>query len=137
VIIAPTTYNTINKLALGINDTYPLNVAAETTGRRTPTAILPFVNTALAARQPFLVAVDALRAEGVHILFGPGEWLPHRPGTGSIRTAGAHPRRSSVSMSVRGTPPGGATRLGRTSGTAVWPRPAVHGAAGRSARPEG
>jgi phosphopantothenoylcysteine synthetase/decarboxylase len=63
VIIAPATYNTINKLAAGINDTYALNVAAEAIGRRTPTAILPFVNTALAARQPFQHAVTVLRAK--------------------------------------------------------------------------
>src|SRR3712207_6750038 len=36
VLIAPATYNTINKLALGINDTYALNVAAEAIGRGTP-----------------------------------------------------------------------------------------------------
>jgi phosphopantothenoylcysteine synthetase/decarboxylase len=84
LIIAPATYNTINKLALGINDTYPLNVAAEAIGRGTPTAILPFVNTALAARQPFLNAINTLRGEGVSVLYGPGQWLPHPPGAGSL-----------------------------------------------------
>src|SRR4051794_23955101 len=83
VIIAPATYNTINKLALGINDTYPLNIAAEAIGRRTPTAILPFVNTALAARTPFLNAISTLRNEGVAVVFGPGQWMPHSPGAGS------------------------------------------------------
>jgi phosphopantothenoylcysteine synthetase/decarboxylase len=82
VIIAPATYNTVNKLALGINDTYALNVAAEAVGRGTPTAVLPFVNTALAARHPFQHAVKALRAEGVTVLLGPGQWIPHPPGTG-------------------------------------------------------
>jgi phosphopantothenoylcysteine synthetase/decarboxylase len=83
VIIAPATYNTVNKLALGINDTYPLNVASEAIGQGTPTAVLPFVNTALAARRPFQAAVEALRSEGVHVLFGPGERVPHPPGAGS------------------------------------------------------
>lgn len=82
VIIAPATYNTVNKLALGINDTYALNVAAEAIGRGVPTAVLPFVNTALAARHPFHHAVTALRGEGVTVLFGPGQWTPHPPGTG-------------------------------------------------------
>jgi phosphopantothenoylcysteine synthetase/decarboxylase len=83
VIIAPATYNTINKLALGINDTYPLNVAAEAIGRRTPVVILPFVNAALAARRPFTTAVDQLRAEGVHMIYGSGQWTPHPPGAGA------------------------------------------------------
>ena len=87
LIIAPATYNTINKLALGINDTYPLNVAAEAIGRRTPVIIAPFVNTALAARRPFTTAVQQLRLEGVRVLFGAGEWTPHPPGTGAEHSA--------------------------------------------------
>jgi glycerol dehydrogenase-like iron-containing ADH family enzyme len=85
VIIAPATYNTINKLAWGINDTYALNVATEAIGRGTPTAVLPFVNTALAARHPFQRALEALRDEGVHVLHGPDQWMPHPPGTGDSR----------------------------------------------------
>jgi phosphopantothenoylcysteine synthetase/decarboxylase len=82
VIVAPATYNTINKLAAGINDTYALNVVAEAIGRRTPVVILPFVNSALAARAPFIASVRSLRAEGVRVLFGAGEWEPHPPGRG-------------------------------------------------------
>ena len=82
LIIAPATYNTINKLAVGINDTYALNVAAEAVGRGVPTAILPFVNTALAGRLPFVRAVESLRHEGVEVLIGDGKWEPHPPGSG-------------------------------------------------------
>ncbi len=81
-VVAPATYNTICKLALGISDTYALGILAEAIGRGVPVAILPFVNTALAARTPFVAAVNSLRAEGVHMLLGPGEWTPHPPGTG-------------------------------------------------------
>lgn len=87
VIIAPATYNTINKLALGINDTYALNVAAEAIGRGVRTVILPFVNAALAARQPFQRAVAGLRQEDVTVLYGPGQWMPHPPGTGGEHIA--------------------------------------------------
>ncbi|MEV0733636.1 flavoprotein [Polymorphospora sp. NPDC050346] len=87
VLIAPATYNTVNKLALGINDTYALNVAAEAIGRRTPTVLLPFVNQALAARRPFHHAVEALRGEGVAVLLGPGGFTPHPPGTGDEQIA--------------------------------------------------
>ena len=60
---------------------------AEAIGRRVPVVILPFVNSALADRAPFRRAVDSLRAEGVRVLFGPGEWVPHSPGTGGERIA--------------------------------------------------
>jgi hypothetical protein len=85
VIVAPGTYNSINKLAAGINDTYALNVVAEAIGRGTPVAILPFVNAALAARRPFQQAVESLRTEGVRVLLGPDQWQPHPPGRGDER----------------------------------------------------
>ena len=88
IIVAPATYNSINKLAAGINDTYALNVVAEAIGRETPVVVLPFVNTALADRTPFRRAVAALRDEGVRVLLGPGEWEPHAPGTGDQHLAG-------------------------------------------------
>jgi phosphopantothenoylcysteine synthetase/decarboxylase len=82
IIVAPATYNTINKWALGISDTYALGVLAEITGLGVPIVVLPFVNTALASRPPFRRSVDALRAEGVRILLGPGGVQPHPPRTG-------------------------------------------------------
>jgi hypothetical protein len=50
-----------------------------------PTLIVPFVNTALAARTPYQNAIRALREEGVHILGPDDQWNPHEPGTGSSR----------------------------------------------------
>jgi Flavoprotein len=82
IIVAPATFNTINKWALGISDTYALGVLAETTGLDVPIVVLPFVNTALASREPFRRSVDALRAEDVRILLGPGGFQPHPPRTG-------------------------------------------------------
>lgn len=82
VIVAPATYNTINKLAAGINDTYALNVIAEAIGRGTPVVILPFVNSALAARAPFQASITTLRAERVRVLYGANQWQPHPPGAG-------------------------------------------------------
>ncbi len=84
LIIAPATYNTANKIALGIADTYVLSSVAEMIGRGVPTVVVPFVNTALGSRAPFSSAVAALRAEGVRVLFTPqDEWKPHAPGTGA------------------------------------------------------
>jgi hypothetical protein len=48
-----------------------------------PAVVLPFVNSALASRTPFQRSVDALRAEGVRILWGPGAIQPHPPRTGA------------------------------------------------------
>jgi phosphopantothenoylcysteine synthetase/decarboxylase len=73
MIIAPATFNTINKLALGIADTYVLSSVAEVLGRGVPTVVVPAVNPALASRAPFQRSVESLRAEGVHVLFGPDE----------------------------------------------------------------
>jgi hypothetical protein len=43
---------------------------------------LPFVNSALASGPPFQDSITKLRAEGVRILLGPGQFEPHPPGTG-------------------------------------------------------
>jgi phosphopantothenoylcysteine synthetase/decarboxylase len=82
VIVAPATYNTINKWASGISDTYALNQLAELTGLGVPIVALPFVNQALAANRAFHRSVDELRTAGVRVLFGPGEFEPHPPRTG-------------------------------------------------------
>jgi phosphopantothenoylcysteine synthetase/decarboxylase len=82
VIVAPATYNTISKCALGISDTYALGILAEAVSLPIPVVMLPFVNSALASRRPFRRSVDSLRDEGVRVLLGPGESEPHAPGTG-------------------------------------------------------
>jgi hypothetical protein len=81
IAVAPATYNTINKWAQGIADTYALGMLAEKTGLGVPIAVLPFVNIALASRAPFQQSVKSLRAEGVSILLGPGAFEPHQPRT--------------------------------------------------------
>ncbi|SCF44984.1 Flavoprotein [Micromonospora matsumotoense] len=86
LVIAPATYNSINKIALGLADNYAMTTIAELIGRHIPTVIVPFVNTALATRHPYRRAVTSLRDEGIHILLGPDhDWEPHPPGTGNDR----------------------------------------------------
>jgi phosphopantothenoylcysteine synthetase/decarboxylase len=82
VVVAPATYNTINKCAQGASDTYALGVLAEAIGLPVPVVILPFVNSALASRVPFRRSVAQLREEGVRVLLGPGEFEPHPARTG-------------------------------------------------------
>ncbi|WP_346536148.1 flavoprotein [Micromonospora sp. DPT] len=86
LIIAPATYNSVNKIALGIADNYAMTTIAELIGRRVPTVVVPFVNAALAARAPFQRAIACLRDERVRVLFGADDgWEPHPPGSGNGR----------------------------------------------------
>jgi phosphopantothenoylcysteine synthetase/decarboxylase len=68
VIVAPATFNTINKSALGITDVHALGVIAEAIGRRVRVVMVPWVNQPLAAREPFRRSVAQLREEGVYVL---------------------------------------------------------------------
>lgn len=82
LVVAPATFNFVNKLAAGIADDYALGVVAEAVGMGKPVAVLPFVNSALAARAPFRRAVADLRDEGVTV-----RYEPHEPGAGDDRFA--------------------------------------------------
>ncbi|MFV2084514.1 flavoprotein [Micromonospora sp. LOL_021] len=106
VIIAPATYNTVNKLASGVADTYPLTSTAELIGRGVPTVVVPFVNAALAARAPYQRSIAGLRAEGVRVISGPDDdWTPHPPGTGTDRRA-VFPWRRAFQLATQMRPRG-------------------------------
>jgi hypothetical protein len=85
IIVAPATYNTINKWANGISDNFALGILAEAIGLRIPVVVLPFVNSALAAHPAFQRSVMLLRDAGIDVIHGPGRLEPHPPGTGSSR----------------------------------------------------
>ncbi len=82
IIVAPATYNTINKWAAGTSDNYALGILAEAFGLHIPVVVLPFVNSALAAHFAFQRSVSELRKAGAQILMGQGTWQPHAPHTG-------------------------------------------------------
>lgn len=88
VVVAPATYNTMNKWAAGISDTFALGLLAELTPSGVPIAVLPFVNASLAANRVFERSVAELRASGVTVLLGEGGFVPHPAGTGGERIAG-------------------------------------------------
>ncbi|WP_020670014.1 flavoprotein [Amycolatopsis nigrescens] len=79
VIVAPATYNTINKFAAGIADTYLTTQLAELSGIGVPVVVLPFVNQSLASNRPFQRSVEELRRDGVRVLLGEGAFEPHPP----------------------------------------------------------
>jgi Flavoprotein len=85
IIVAPATYNTINKWANGISDNFALGILAEAIGLHIPVVVLPFVNSALAAHPAFQRSVTFLRDAGIDVIHGPGRLEPHPPGTGGSR----------------------------------------------------
>ncbi|GGQ79460.1 flavoprotein [Couchioplanes caeruleus subsp. azureus] len=101
LLVVPATFNTINKLALGIADTYPLSSVAEVIGRGVPTVVVPAVNSALASRAPYRRAVRSLRAEGVRFAADGFEGLDllesvRRPKSAGSRRAGTPQRNPAV-----------------------------------------
>jgi hypothetical protein len=80
MLVAPATFNTINKWAAGVSDTLALGLINEAIGLRIPVVAMPFVNSALAAHPAFMSSVQQLRRAGVEVIFGPGE--PHPAGGG-------------------------------------------------------
>ena len=95
IIVALASYNTINKWALGISDTYALGVLAETTGLDVPIVVLPFVNSTLVGRESFRRS-----AEGVRILPGPGGFQPRKSQSPHLSGAG---RGTAQTLSTRGS----------------------------------
>ncbi|GAA1463784.1 flavoprotein [Nocardiopsis exhalans] len=99
IIIAPATFNTINKLANGIADNYVLDVVNEAIGLDVPTIILPFVNSTYSNRGPFKRSVENLRSERVTVLLGPDMLTPHEPGSG-LAQIGAFPWDTSLEQLI-------------------------------------
>ncbi len=100
VIVAPATFNTINKSALGITDTHALGVIAEAIGRAVPVVMVPWVNEPLAARAPFRQSLTRLRDEGVRILLKEDDGAPRPFGVDSSDSA-AFPWRLALEAAER------------------------------------
>ncbi|MEU2928146.1 flavoprotein [Streptomyces sp. NPDC007251] len=65
VVVAPATFNTVNKWAAGIADTLALGTLCEAVGLGIPVAVLPCVADALAAHPAYRDSVARLRGMGV------------------------------------------------------------------------
>jgi phosphopantothenoylcysteine synthetase/decarboxylase len=72
-VVAPATFNTINKWATGISDTLALGLLNEAIGLRRPIIAVPNPNEALARHPAFQSSVDLLRSCDVTILFDPAD----------------------------------------------------------------
>jgi phosphopantothenoylcysteine synthetase/decarboxylase len=77
VVVAPATFNTINKWAAGIADTLALGALCEAYGQGVPIAVLPCVSEALTAHPAYRESLKRLRGMGVrfgeHAFGGPEE----------------------------------------------------------------
>jgi phosphopantothenoylcysteine synthetase/decarboxylase len=78
IAVAPATYNTINKWAAGISDTLALGILCEAYGMGIPTAVLPYVNSAMAAHPAYGESLARLRTMGVLV----SGYEPHPPKSG-------------------------------------------------------
>ncbi|PWR12077.1 flavoprotein [Micromonospora acroterricola] len=67
VVVAPATFNTINKWALGISDNLALGILNEALGLHLPIVVLPHAKPALAAHPAFTRNLDQLHANGVAV----------------------------------------------------------------------
>jgi phosphopantothenoylcysteine synthetase/decarboxylase len=69
VLVAPATFNTVNQVAVGINDSLALGLINEALGRRYPVVFVPCVGEALAAHPAYDAGIEQLTAYGAHFLF--------------------------------------------------------------------
>ncbi len=79
IVVAPATFNTINKWAAGISDTLALGLVTEAIGKGLPLVALPFLNDWQAAHPAFPRSVQFLRDAGVTVLIGGDGYTPHGP----------------------------------------------------------
>jgi phosphopantothenoylcysteine synthetase/decarboxylase len=71
VVVAPATFNTINKWASGITDTFAAGTLCELTGAGVPIVAVPLLKAELARHVAFPRNLDLLRSMGVRVLFDP------------------------------------------------------------------
>ncbi|MGH3813712.1 MAG: flavoprotein, partial [Pseudonocardiaceae bacterium] len=74
----PATFNTINKWAAGISDTFALGILNEAIGLELPIVVAPYAKASLAAHPAFNENLEKLHRWGVHVL--PNEVIRVRAG---------------------------------------------------------
>jgi phosphopantothenoylcysteine synthetase/decarboxylase len=67
-LVAPATFNTLNKISQGIADTLPHSLVAEAIGARWPVIVVPAMNAYLANHPQAIKSIKTLQEWGVTIL---------------------------------------------------------------------
>ncbi|MEU4210100.1 flavoprotein [Streptomyces sp. NPDC026206] len=78
ILVAPATFNTVNKWAAGISDTLALGLITEAIGLGLPLVALPHLGAAQAAHPVFARSVAFLRDAGVRVLLGKDGYEPEQ-----------------------------------------------------------
>lgn len=68
IAVVPATFNTVNKWAAGISDTFALGVLNESIGLRLPVVVAPYAKPTLAAHPVFGASLGLLAQWGVVVL---------------------------------------------------------------------
>ncbi|GAA0961561.1 flavoprotein [Actinocorallia libanotica] len=71
MVVAPATFNTINKWAAGITDTFAVGLLCEFSGAGLPILAVPCLQAELARHTAFSRSLEELRSMGVRVLFDP------------------------------------------------------------------
>jgi phosphopantothenoylcysteine synthetase/decarboxylase len=87
VLLAPATFNTLNKWASGINDTLPLGLLNELMGAPVPIVVAPYFKAALASHPAYQANLELLRSAGVTVLDGEFSWAAAREALTATRAA--------------------------------------------------
>ncbi|PJE96334.1 flavoprotein [Streptomyces carminius] len=82
-VVAPASANTVAKLATGVMDNQALTQVGEAIGTLgLPVVVFPRVNAAHARHPAWRRHIDALRAGGVHLVYGSDVWPLYEPREG-------------------------------------------------------
>jgi phosphopantothenoylcysteine synthetase/decarboxylase len=79
MVVAPATFSTVNRLALGISDTLALGLLNEAIGMGLPIIVVPWPNVPLSRHPAFERSVADLRDWGVTVIYDPAN-LPGKDG---------------------------------------------------------
>lgn len=82
IIVAPASFNTINKWSAGIADTLALGLVTEGIGLGLPIVAIPSLNAAQAKHPAFNRSLNELEASGVSVVWGVGVNEPVVPRVG-------------------------------------------------------
>jgi phosphopantothenoylcysteine synthetase/decarboxylase len=80
MVVAPATFNSLNKLAAGITDTLALGLVSEAVGLGLPVVAAAWAGPALASHPAFERSIASLRAWGITVIHNPGR--PSQAGPG-------------------------------------------------------
>jgi Flavoprotein len=80
IVVAPATFNTVNKWAQGISDTLALGLLNEAVGLGLPLAAVPWTNAPLAAHPVFQRSITVLAEWGVRVILDLAQLPPATDG---------------------------------------------------------